>query len=200
MSLYIEKLDIHSFRGVSSLQLNNLAAVNILTGDNNCGRTSVLEIIRSYENPEDLRVWSGILRREGYIPGFSRLFSYYDGFYDLFNINEKRKRVEYTIETCKENVNNTENVLLEATEGTEELTLSEYSELTGRKYLEDPEEELSESTIPVQKIDMRAIINGKILSSTTIADGQLRNIYRKGTIPEEREGSNIVYISPSKHT
>ena len=72
--------------------------------------------------------------------------------------------------------------------------------MTGRKYLEDPEEELSESTIPVQKIDMRAIINGKILSSTTIADGQLRNIYRKGTIPEEREGSNIVYISPSKHT
>ena len=101
MSLYIEKLDIHSFRGVSSLQLNNLAAVNILTGDNNCGKASVLEIIRSYENPEDLRVWSGILRREGYIPGFSRLFSYYDGFYDLFNINEKEKELNILLKLVK---------------------------------------------------------------------------------------------------
>ena len=84
---YIKSLDIRSFRGISSLQLNNLSQINILTGDNNCGKTSVLEVIQSYENPKDFKVWGKLLRRETSRIGGLNPFSYYEGFYDLFNIN-----------------------------------------------------------------------------------------------------------------
>ena len=41
----ISRLDIVRYRGINGLSLNNLSKVNILTGTNNCGKTSVLEAI-----------------------------------------------------------------------------------------------------------------------------------------------------------
>ena len=61
--IYIKSLDIKSFRGISSLQLNGLSPINILTGDNNSGKTSVLEVLQSYSNPENFRIWGTVLRR-----------------------------------------------------------------------------------------------------------------------------------------
>lgn len=41
-----KKIRIESYRGLENVVLDNLAAVNILVGDNNCGKTSVLEAIQ----------------------------------------------------------------------------------------------------------------------------------------------------------
>lgn len=92
---YINSLDIQSFRGISSLQLDQLSSINILTGDNNSGKTSVLEVIESYSNPESLKMWGTLLRKGS----SASAYSFYEGFYDLFNINEKDKSIEYTIKS-----------------------------------------------------------------------------------------------------
>ena len=53
----ISSIEIKSFRGIRSLKLDNLAQINILTGDNNCGKTSVLEVLESFGQPDDFRTW-----------------------------------------------------------------------------------------------------------------------------------------------
>ena len=42
MGVYISELDIETYRGIKKLKMENLAPINIITGDNNSGKTSVL--------------------------------------------------------------------------------------------------------------------------------------------------------------
>lgn len=63
MAIHITELNIETYRGIRSLKLNNLVPINIITGDNNCGKTSVLEVLRSIENPSDFRLWRTLIRR-----------------------------------------------------------------------------------------------------------------------------------------
>lgn len=46
MATHIEYLKINSFRGIENLEIDDLGAVNIIVGDNNAGKTSVLEAIQ----------------------------------------------------------------------------------------------------------------------------------------------------------
>ncbi len=50
----LEALHIESFRGIHNLHLDNLQAVNLLIGDNDVGKTTVLEAIKLFERPDDL--------------------------------------------------------------------------------------------------------------------------------------------------
>ena len=61
---FISKVYIESFRGIKALELNDLLPINILTGDNNNGKTSVLEVLQSLENPGDFRLWRSLIRKE----------------------------------------------------------------------------------------------------------------------------------------
>lgn len=38
----INSINIETFRGISNLKLDNLAEINILTGDNNSGKTKYI--------------------------------------------------------------------------------------------------------------------------------------------------------------
>lgn len=50
MEVYISELDIEAYRGIKNLKMENLAPINIITGDNNSGKTSVLELLQSVKN------------------------------------------------------------------------------------------------------------------------------------------------------
>lgn len=56
----ISELNIQNYRGIRNLELKNLGNINIIAGDNNIGKTSILEVIKSFENPTDLRSWRTI--------------------------------------------------------------------------------------------------------------------------------------------
>ncbi|MCL1895349.1 MAG: AAA family ATPase [Clostridiales bacterium] len=53
MAVYIEKLSIDGFRGIHKLAIDRTNHVNIVVGDNNCGKTSILEAILLLRNPMD---------------------------------------------------------------------------------------------------------------------------------------------------
>lgn len=46
----IENIHIETFRGIKELKLEDLAQINILTGKNNSGKTSVLEMLKNFRN------------------------------------------------------------------------------------------------------------------------------------------------------
>ena len=50
----ITSLLIRDFRGIHELSIPMLNRVNLIVGDNNCGKTSVLEAILLLRNPRDL--------------------------------------------------------------------------------------------------------------------------------------------------
>lgn len=86
MAIYIQRLDIDHFRGIHGLVLENLNHVNIVAGDNNSGKTSVLEAMLFLRNPKDfnnvLRV--ARIRDMGY--PFNAV-SVYENFINLFPKN-----------------------------------------------------------------------------------------------------------------
>jgi AAA15 family ATPase/GTPase len=86
MAIYIENLNIDRFRGIYSLALDNLNHLNIIAGDNNSGKTSVLEAILLMQNPKD---FNNVLRtsriRESGIP--LNTASVYESFTNLFPRN-----------------------------------------------------------------------------------------------------------------
>ena len=78
MEVYISELDIETYRGIKNLKMENLAPINIITGDNNSGKTSVLELLQSVKNPGSFRVWRELSRKDSI--DLRRGLTYYDGF------------------------------------------------------------------------------------------------------------------------
>jgi len=54
MAIHIESMTIGHFRGIHHLIVENLSHVNIIAGDNNSGKTSVLEAMLLLRNPNDV--------------------------------------------------------------------------------------------------------------------------------------------------
>jgi energy-coupling factor transporter ATP-binding protein EcfA2 len=66
MRLPFEQLTIHALRGIRNLELSNLGQVNLLVGENDSGKTTVLEALALCCNPLDPVTWvQTVLRRAG---------------------------------------------------------------------------------------------------------------------------------------
>lgn len=53
MAIHIENLEIKQFRGIQELSIPSLNHINLIAGDNNCGKTSFLEALLLLRNPQD---------------------------------------------------------------------------------------------------------------------------------------------------
>jgi AAA15 family ATPase/GTPase len=84
---HISELKIEAFRGIHNLYLEDLGELNILVGDNNCGKTSVLESLLILSNPSDFAHVISVSRiRDGYSRASSRLGpNFFDSFIYLFD-------------------------------------------------------------------------------------------------------------------
>lgn len=94
VAVHINDLFVSRFRGIESLRLNELNGINILTGDNNCGKTSVLELLSTLDGPDSFLVWASCGRLS--TRPFSRRM-YYESFYSLFPIDSQEKQVLYEV-------------------------------------------------------------------------------------------------------
>jgi predicted ATPase len=58
----ITELKIENFRGFETLELKGLQRVNLIVGENNAGKTSLLEAVAAAVNPDALRDLAGLFR------------------------------------------------------------------------------------------------------------------------------------------
>ncbi len=65
-TLSLTQVEIDGFRGLRSLNLNDLGRINILVGSNNCGKTSVLEALTILCEPQNPREWVRMSRRRDF--------------------------------------------------------------------------------------------------------------------------------------
>ena len=54
---HIDEFTMHRFRGIRDLKLEGLGQINLLVGNNNSGKTSVLEALSIFCDPVDARTW-----------------------------------------------------------------------------------------------------------------------------------------------
>lgn len=80
MNNYISDIYIKSFKGISNLKLKDIKLINILTGGNNSGKTSVLEVIQNMKNSADLLL---------------------DEFETAIHTSAMNKTFKWIIESCK---------------------------------------------------------------------------------------------------
>ena len=83
MAIYIERLNIDCFRGIQGLILDNLNHVNIIAGDNNSGKTSVLEAMLLLRNPKEFNNILRISRNRDMSAPFCTV-PIYENFMNLF--------------------------------------------------------------------------------------------------------------------
>ena len=70
----LDEITIHQFRGLKDLTLSGLSRVNLLVGQNDSGKTSILEAVAAFSRPLDVRVWvNATWRREVIHPDASFL-------------------------------------------------------------------------------------------------------------------------------
>ena len=85
MAIYIQNLHVHTFRGIRNLMAEDLNHINLIVGDNNCGKTSVLEALLMLRDPAN---FSNVLRvarlRDQDNSLFTGKSSAYENFYNLF--------------------------------------------------------------------------------------------------------------------
>jgi len=89
MAVHIKNLNIESFRGIRGLALDNLNHVNIIAGDNNSGKTSVLEALMLLRSPMDFQTTLRVARARDKGYPFNNA-SLYENFLNLFprNVDE----------------------------------------------------------------------------------------------------------------
>lgn len=94
-NIHIKSLNIETYRGIKNLNLEGFTGINIFTGDNNCGKTSVLELLQASANPASPLSWSQLGRTEKY-PNPTR--TVFEKIKDLYDISSSELKIAYSKE------------------------------------------------------------------------------------------------------
>ena len=186
----INSLTIKDFRGIHALSIPALNRINLIVGDNNCGKTSVLEAVLLLRNPSDLsNLYKVAKLRDAAV--FSSGITLFENFTYMFPQKEDHLSISVTAE-C-------DNVPVECTIiGEKKQILLDASEM--RK------SSMSRYNSPISRSEeMEAeAFNGTILYQQDGASGELQldlNSYSRasGTPVTKNKAINISYVSPFDH-
>ncbi|WP_296846927.1 AAA family ATPase [Treponema sp.] len=97
-NIHIKSLNIETFRGIQNLKLDSFSGINIFTGDNNSGKTSVLEVLQTSGDPHSPIVWARLGRNEKF-PNPTRTI--FESIKDLYSVSENDLRIAYSKEDDK---------------------------------------------------------------------------------------------------
>lgn len=103
---HIESLQIETYRGIKDLHVDNLGSVNVFVGDNNTGKTSVLEAIELMCNPNMYSLIQIARQRERFKPVVRMGLNILDSVLYMFDVRVCNRQVnEYRLSVggCIEN-------------------------------------------------------------------------------------------------
>lgn len=83
MAIHVEQFYIDSFRGIKSFEASHLNHVNLIVGDNNCGKTSLLEALLMLRSPASVVNALRVARQRESAYAYNRV-SAFDNFLALF--------------------------------------------------------------------------------------------------------------------
>lgn len=188
MSVNIKSFNIESYKGLANITLDNLNIINVLTGDNNSGKTSVMELLKTLENPNNVYNWvSGIRFWNARFKG-TQIF---DGFKFLFPIHKKEKEIEYSFISL-DNVRHV--VKLRANIEMTKVSTEDVKKISRRRYIGHED---SGFLIDAHVMHLYSDVDGNNSELTSLYDFQGEFIRK--LVPSKKMFLKTVYISPSDH-
>ncbi len=188
MSAHLREFFIHDYKGIHELKLDELNNINILTGDNNSGKTSVLEILSTVDNPQNTGSWV-LCSRMRHTSIRNRL--YYNGFYNMFPIDDDDKIISYDYTDCNEKINT---VSLRAEIEEMQISEKEMYLLNGLRQTKSPKSE--GELMDVLCMHLYTYFNGKKVNEDAVFDFQTR-ISR--FVDKSSSFVRTTYVSPVDH-
>lgn len=188
MEKHIQEFNISAYKGIHNLELKNLNMINILTGDNNSGKTSVLELFSTLDNPENTGSWVLCSRMDS-LRVRERL--YFNGFFNMFPIEEEKKEILYTFIDSDNSLNTVD---LKAEIQETQISEREMYRINGLSRVESTKTE--DEIIDAVYMNLFTYINGKVVNEDIIYDFQTR-ISR--FINKKAYFFRTVYVSPVDH-
>ncbi len=189
MEKHIQKFTIHAYKGIQNLTLDHLNLINILTGDNNSGKTSILELLSTINNPQYTGAWSLCTRTDN---SRARNRLYFNGFYNMFPIDNEEKEISYTYVNAND-ITNTVTLAAEIEE-TQILERDMYR-LNGLLRMGSAKQE--DEIIDTLCMQLYTYINGQKVNEDTIYDFQT-NISK--FVNKKTKFFRTAYVSPIDHT
>ena len=185
---YFRKLFIDRYRGIKALKIDSLKGVNLVVGDNNCGKTSVLEALQLLRTSGNLANVYRVSRQRDSI-SVSNANSVFDNFICMF---PREKDGEFKISVS--GICNDKGISFDL-KGKKDRVMLDTKELSARK--------LHVSDIPSGEIEAE------------VFDGDIRHVYGDeekvnkisvnqyssvtGTPMSDKDSFNIVYVAPFEH-
>lgn len=189
MAVHIKSLNIDTYRGIKNLEINEMADINIITGDNNTGKTSVLEVLRILEAPTEIKTLVDIGRAMT-ILNERKLHDFYAVDY-LFDINSIHKKISFTV---KKHDDISHSIIIDAKFIDKKITDYERYEITKQRFIAPVDIPLEPKD--VKMMDINFIKDGEIINKRSLYDFETvkENIKRIESLVEF-----VFYISPFSH-
>lgn len=184
---FFKDVDVISFRGIKNLSIKNLGGINLIVGDNNCGKTSVLESIELLRSSGNLANVYKVARQRETISVLSSN-SIYESFICMFPHDGSELRIEVTGQCENEFISceifgKQDRVLIDAKE-LDEIILRQNADVTS-----ELETDVFTGEISVQYGDN---IKHEYVS--------INRYSRISGIPASvKDRFNIVYVAPFEH-
>lgn len=188
MEKHIQQFNIHAYKGIHDLTLDHLNSINILTGDNNSGKTSVLELLSSLDNPQNIGAWL-LCSRTDSLRSRNRL--YFNGFYNMFPIDNDIKNISYSF-VDEANILNTIKLMAEI----EETQISEREMYRLNGLLRTGSTKRDDEIIDALCMHLYTYINNDKVNEDSIYDFQSK-ISR--FVNKKVRFTRTTYVSPVDH-
>ena len=188
MATHLQEFTIHDYKGIHELKLSSLNSINILTGDNNCGKTSVLELLSTVENPQYTDSWILCTRMQNIL---SRNRLYYNGFYHMFSIDNNDKIISYEY---IDKDNNSNHIVLKADFETMQISEREMYKINGFHRTENQknDNEILDTTC----MHLYTYSNNQLINQDSIYDFQTL-LSKSGN--KKKAFIKTMYVSPVDH-
>lgn len=192
--VFLKNFSINQFRGIHGLNVKGLGDINLIVGDNNSGKTSVLEAIMLLRSTS---AFSNILnvvrlRDNGFFSPFR--LSVFENFLYMFNPESDEKNIEV------EGLIGDTSVGIKVS-GTIENVLIDMSELRDRHKNAHAMQGSGVIYDEAEVAEFQGIISSKI--GDDVSNEEIRfNEYTRltGMRASKPESIEIVYVSPTDHT
>lgn len=192
--IFLENFSVKQFRGIHELKVNGLGDINLIVGDNNSGKTSVLESIMLLRNTSTFANILNVvrLRDNGFFSPFR--LSTFENFLYMFNPESEDKSIEV------EGVIGNTNVGVKVS-GTVENVLIDIAEIRDRHRNTRDMQESGVIYDEAEVAEFQGVITSK--NGNDILNEEIRfNEYTRltGMRASKPETIEIVYVSPTDHT
>lgn len=153
-NIHIKHCNIGAYKGLQNIELRDLNVINVLTGNNNSGKTSILELLETLEDPENMYRWYAGVRFWNALFKGPQVF---DGIRLLFPISSPEYKILYSF--------------MEASG--EEHSIELHAEIEERKFSSEQVHKINTRYGMISdESDSGYIIDGKCMNLTSSIDGK----------------------------